>query len=77
MKNNVISVLCTTIVLYVFLAGCNQNQSGQILKVNEKEYLEKPGLSVLAFHDFYPTGNQGGIEIYLPYFNQMFISWKK
>jgi len=33
------------------------------MKVNDREYLEKPGLSVLAFHDFYPTGNQGGIEI--------------
>jgi hypothetical protein len=33
------------------------------MKVNDKEYLEKPGLSVLAFHDFYPTGSQGGIEI--------------
>lgn len=63
MKNRAIFILCTTIVLYALLAGCTQNQSSQTMKVNDKEYLEKPGLSVLAFHDFYPTGSQGGIEI--------------
>ena len=50
-------------VLILFLAGCSQNQSGQIMKVNKKEYLEKPGLSVMAFHDAYPSGHQGGIVI--------------
>ena len=63
MKNKALSILFTTIVLGLFLAGCVQNQSGQKMKVNDKEYLEKPGLSVLAFHDYYPTGGQGGIEI--------------
>ena len=35
--------------------------SGWVL--NEQEYFEKPGLSVLIFHDYYPEGKQGGIEI--------------
>ncbi len=33
------------------------------LKINELEYFEAPGLSVLVFHDFYSEGKQGGIEI--------------
>ena len=35
--------------------------SGWVL--NAEEYFEKPGLSVLVFHDHYPEGKQGGIEI--------------
>lgn len=31
--------------------------------LNVHEYFEKPGLSVLVFHDYYPEGKQGGIEI--------------
>lgn len=36
-------------------------ETGWVL--NEQEYFERPGLSVLVFHDFYPEGKQGGIEI--------------
>ncbi|MBE3110480.1 MAG: glycoside hydrolase family 9 protein [Acidobacteria bacterium] len=38
-----------------------QPKSGWVL--NAEEYFEKPGLSVLVFHDIYPEGKQGGIEI--------------
>jgi endoglucanase len=31
--------------------------------LNEAEYFEKDGLSVLVFHDIYPEGKQGGLEI--------------
>ena len=31
--------------------------------LNAQEYFEKPGLSVLVFHNYYPEGKQGGIEI--------------
>ncbi len=31
--------------------------------LNAEEYFERPGLSVLVFHDSYPEGKQGGIEI--------------
>ena len=63
MKNIKIFSLYIIFVLIIMLAGCSRNKSGQSMKVNDREYLEKPGLSVLAFHDFYPVGNQGGIEI--------------
>ena len=31
--------------------------------LNDEEYFERPGVSVLVFHDTYPEGKQGGIEI--------------
>ncbi|MFB0504978.1 MAG: glycoside hydrolase, partial [Candidatus Bathyarchaeia archaeon] len=31
--------------------------------VNDLEYMEAPGLSMLVFHDVYPEGKQGGLEI--------------
>jgi endoglucanase len=36
-------------------------EAGWVL--NQAEYFEKSGLSILVFHDFYPEGKQGGIEI--------------
>ena len=35
----------------------------QDLTLNDKEYFDSPALSVLAFHNVYPVGMQGGIEI--------------
>lgn len=35
--------------------------SGWVL--NSEEYFERPGVSVLVFHDIYPEGKQGGLEI--------------
>ncbi len=32
-------------------------------KLNDLEYFEAPALSALVFHDYYPEGKQGGIEI--------------
>ena len=49
--------------LVIFLIGCGKEYGKTEWNLNDKEYLDKPGLSVLAFHDFYPTGSQGGIEI--------------
>ena len=31
--------------------------------LNEQEYFERPGADVLVFHDIYPEGKQGGIEL--------------
>ncbi len=49
-----------------FPAGAGQENaprsaSGWVL--NAEEYFERPGLSVLVFHDYYPEGKQGGLEI--------------
>jgi endoglucanase len=44
------------------LQGIEAQDTGR-LSVNEKEYLDSKNLSVLAFHNIYPVGMQGGIEI--------------
>jgi hypothetical protein len=36
-----------------------------MLKINELEYLEMPGLDVMLGHDEYPEGHQGGVSIIL------------
>src|ERR1035437_7356689 len=51
------------VCILIFLTGCTEKTSNQNWTINEQEYLERQGLSVLAFHDFYPGGKQGGIEI--------------
>ncbi len=48
---------------FLVLTGCTQKPVRGKWSVNKQQYLEKPGLSVLAFHDYYPGGKQGGIEI--------------
>ncbi|MGZ5555852.1 MAG: glycoside hydrolase family 9 protein, partial [Candidatus Aminicenantales bacterium] len=36
---------------------------GSAWVLNAEEYFERPGVSVLVFHDTYPEGRQGGLEI--------------
>jgi len=38
-------------------------QQGTTLRLNDKEYFELPGLSVMAFQDIYPEGHQGGVSV--------------
>lgn len=45
--------------LSVLLDSCGRQSSESKLSVNDQEYLSKPGLSVLAFHNYYTTGHQG------------------
>ncbi len=35
------------------------------LAITEEHYFDQPGLSVLVFHNHYPEGHQGGVEIIL------------
>ena len=63
MKNRTLPALGLTVVLIILMAGCNQKQTSQKMIINKLEYLEKPGLTVMAFHDHYPSGHQGGIVI--------------
>jgi hypothetical protein len=53
----------TLIALALMLFSCNQQESIQGWSINDHEYLETQGLSILAFHNYYPGGKQGGIEI--------------
>jgi endoglucanase len=54
---------CISIFIIVFLFGCMQKTSERKWTLNNHEYLQKPGLSILVFHNSYPIGKQGGIEI--------------
>jgi endoglucanase len=42
--------------------GCGQKTVKPEWNVNEQEYMETPGFNVLVFHDYYPEGDQGGVE---------------
>ncbi|MFC2124744.1 glycoside hydrolase family 9 protein [Bacteroidota bacterium] len=50
-------------VFSIILAGCTPQPPEQSWTINDQEYLETQGISVLAFHNFYSGGKQGGIEI--------------
>ena len=51
----------------LFLAGsfllCLSQETGVKWRINDLEYLEAPGMNVLAFHNSYPVGMQGGVEL--------------
>ena len=49
--------------IFILLHSFGDPLQGQSLRLNEKEYLESRQISVLAFHNIYPVGMQGGIEI--------------
>jgi endoglucanase len=50
------------LVSWIAWIGCSQKTGKTEWDINEQEYLETAGFSVLVFHDYYPEGNQGGIE---------------
>ena len=60
MKNTIILLLFLGLL---FINSCSEKRITEKWLINEHEYLETPGLSILSFHNFYPVGKQGGIEI--------------
>ncbi len=54
--------LLVLIVQVLLLSDCSFNNSKRVWTINDQEYLETPGFNVLVFHDYYPIGDQGGIE---------------
>ena len=62
-----LSQLSFKLYCIVFIIGliCNQNSYSQSsLTINEMEYFDMPGLSVMVFDDYYPVGRQGGGNYY-------------
>ena len=45
------------------IASTGQAKAASPWTLNDQEYFERPGVSVLVFHDYYPEGRQGGLEI--------------
>jgi len=49
-------------VLIVLIVHCKlHGQNG--LAINDAEYFEMPGLTIMVFDDYYPMGRQGGVTI--------------
>ncbi|HKD60086.1 MAG TPA: glycoside hydrolase family 9 protein [Terracidiphilus sp.] len=46
-----------------FLSAVQLPAQSPGLHLNKKEYLEAPGINVMAFQDIYPDGHQGGVSI--------------
>ncbi len=66
MKNSKLKALLPAFVFCLLLQNvclCQKNTNQQILKINNLEYLEIPGLNVMLAHDYYPGGHQSGISI--------------
>jgi hypothetical protein len=59
MKNFSILFIIPGLLLII---SCSERSVKKKWAINEQEYLEIQGLSVLSFHNFYPVGKQGGIE---------------
>lgn len=55
--NRILTVAC---LLIMSLNGFAQQDQFQL---NDQEYFENSGVSVMAFSDFYPQGHQGGVTI--------------
>ncbi|HLF32849.1 MAG TPA: hypothetical protein VI583_01350, partial [Cyclobacteriaceae bacterium] len=64
MKGNFNSSIIPTLMV-LLIAGCHNNSTQQDWTIDKREYFSKPGASVLVFHNHYPVGRQGGIEIIL------------
>src|SRR5918912_24698 len=41
----------------------HRDEGRPVLRINDLEYLEMPGLNVMLAHDFYPEGHQGGVGV--------------
>src|ERR1044071_609944 len=54
-------LLLSQLVLPMSLAQVKGGGAG--LLINELEYLEMPGLTVMLAHDYYPESHQGGVGI--------------
>jgi len=55
--NRILTVAC---LLIMSLNGFAQKDQFQL---NDQEYFENSGVSVMAFSDFYPSGHQGGVTV--------------
>jgi endoglucanase len=69
MKKNVLTIIPSMVFCLFLIASSTRAVEDKSAKsasdwtLNAQEYFEKSGLSVLVFHNYYPEGKQGGIEI--------------
>jgi hypothetical protein len=63
MKSKNLEVIVTFLIFCFYSASLFGFEPSQELQFSKNESLEARGLSVLLFHNYYPDGKQGGIEI--------------
>lgn len=60
-KNSILIFIC--IGLIFCLSFFNFKPDKSVLSINDKDYFEMPGLDIIVFQDYYPSGHQSGITI--------------
>jgi endoglucanase len=56
-------LLVWSLLFTALLAGCDSKKNMIEWSINDQEYIETQGFNVLVFHNSYPVGYQGGIEL--------------
>ena len=56
-------ILINFLFAYIVFSAYNTVYGQDGLTINEAEYFEMPGLTIMVFDDYYPVGRQGGVTI--------------
>jgi len=51
------------IILFLFFSACKQGIDSPTLSINELGYFEMPGVDIMVYDDYYPSGHQSGLTI--------------
>jgi hypothetical protein len=63
MKASQISVrFISILIIFISMLG-HTLFCQEVFEINEEEYFEKPGVTIMVFDDYYPNGRQGGVTI--------------
>jgi endoglucanase len=60
-KPTVLVFICLVLLICQGLFTTSNGQ--EKLTINDQGYFEMPGLDIMVFDDYYPSGHQGGITI--------------
>ncbi len=51
------------ITLVLLLSACQQGDPPSTLAINDQGYFEMPGVNIIVYDDYYPSGHQSGLTI--------------
>ncbi|MBR9997892.1 MAG: glycoside hydrolase, partial [Cyclobacteriaceae bacterium] len=63
MKKIKIFILILLVPLLNLCTTVDAGRDAEVLRINDQEYFEIPGLNVMVYHDYYAVGHQSGITI--------------
>ena len=61
--SSLIHVSLSFLFLVLILPACTQVDKSDTFTINELGYIEKPGVSIMVYDDYYPSGAQSGLTI--------------